>query len=73
MTFLSGEKDFFEISLGTDTFISVSSSPLVFLSPVTYINSRDAMVETKVEDESLSDDEDYDEELDYDVSEEDEL
>ena len=72
MTYLSGEKEFFEISLGTDVFISVSSSPLVFLSPVKYINSRDALVETEVEGESLSDDEEFDEEFD-DTSEEDDL
>lgn len=72
MTYLSGEKGFFEISLGTDAFISVSSSPLVFLSPVKYINSRDVLVETEIEDESLSDDEEFDGEFD-DTSEEDDL
>lgn len=70
MVYLSGEKEFFEIFLGSDVFISVSSSPLVFLSPVKYINSRDTLVETEVEDESLSDDEAFDEEFD-DFSEED--
>jgi hypothetical protein len=73
MTYLSGEKDFFEIPLGTDVFISVSSFPLVFLSPVKYINSRDVMFESEIEDESLSDDEEYNEEVDDDTSEEDEL
>ena len=73
MTYLSGEKDFFEISLGTDVFISISSSPLVFLSPVTYINSRDVIVETEIEDESLLVDDEYDEEIDDDSPEEDEL
>jgi hypothetical protein len=72
MIYLSGEKEFFEISLGTDVFVSVSSSPLVFLSPVKYINSRDAVLETEAEDETLSDSEEFDEEFD-DVSEEDDL
>jgi hypothetical protein len=72
MTYLSGEKDFFEIPLGTDVVISVSSFPLVFLSPVKYINSRDVIIETEIEDESLSDDEEYDDEVDN-SSEEDEI
>jgi hypothetical protein len=72
MAYFSGEKEFFKIYLGTDVFISVSSSPLVFLSPVKYINSRDALVETEVENESLSDDEEFDEEFD-DFSEEHDL
>jgi hypothetical protein len=72
ITYLSSEKEFFEISLGTDVFISVSSSPLVFLSPVSYINSRDALGETEVEDESLSEDDEFDGEFD-DTSEEDDL
>ena len=72
MTYLSGEKSFFEISLGTDVVVSVSSSPLIFLSPVKYVNPRDALVETEVEDESLSDDEEFDDEFD-DISEEDNL
>lgn len=73
MTYLSGERDFFEIPLGTDVIISVSSSPLVFLSPVNYVNFRDAMIETEVEDESLMDDEEYNEEFDDDLFQEDEL
>lgn len=72
MTYLSGEKEYFEISLGTDVFISVSSSPLAFLSPVKYVDSRDALVETEVEEESLSDDQEFDEEFE-DISEEDDL
>jgi len=74
MTYLSGEKELFEISLGVDVVISVSSSPLIFLSPVKYINPRDGLVETEVEieDESLSDDEEFDEEFN-DTSEEDHL
>lgn len=72
ITYLSGEKEFFEISLGTDVSIPVSSSPLVFLSPVKYIDSRDALSETEVEDENLSDDEEFDEAFD-DTSEDDDL
>lgn len=72
MTYLSGEKEFFEISLGPDVAISVSSSPLVFLSPVQYIDSRDVLSETEVENENLLDDDGFGEELD-DSSEEDDL
>lgn len=72
ITYLSGEKEVFEISLGTDVSISVSSSPLVFLSPYKYIDSRDALSEPEIEDESLSDDDELDEEFD-DTTEDDDL
>ena len=72
MTYLAGEEEFFEISLGTDVSMSVSSSPLVLLSPVKYINSRDVLSEIEIEDERLSDDEEFDEEFE-DTSEDDGL
>lgn len=71
IAYLSDEKDSFLIPLGADVSISVSSAPLVFLSPVKYINTRDVVFETELEDEDLSDDGEPDE--DYDIaSEEDE-
>ncbi|MCL5998005.1 MAG: SMEK domain-containing protein [Chloroflexi bacterium] len=73
MAYLSGEKESFKISLGSDAVISVSSSPLVFRSPATYINPRDTVTEAETEieadDEDLPDDEEFDETLD-DTSEE---
>ena len=72
MSYLSSEKESFEIPLGSDVFISVSSSPLIFLSPVTYSNSRDVLLEAEIEEGNLLDDEEFDAEVD-DMSEDDDL
>lgn len=72
MTYLSDEKEFFEIPLGTDVHVSVSSTPLVFLSPVTYVNIHDPLGEPEAEEDYLSDDDESDEEFD-DTSEDDDL
>ena len=60
MSYFSTNGDFFEILLGTDVCISVSSSPLIFKSPVRYINSKDAIMNTEVEDENENQSEDED-------------
>jgi hypothetical protein len=52
MSFFSTNGDFFEIPLGTDVSISVSSSPLIFKSPVSYINSKDTIMNTEIVDEN---------------------
>lgn len=65
MTYFAGEKEYFEIPLGSDVYISVSSSPILFRSPVRYINSRDEVSgETEIENADLLDDEDFGEEFD---------
>lgn len=73
MAYFSGDSDFFQIPLGSNVCISISSIPLVFQSPVKYVNSRDLVLETEIEDEILSDDEEYSNEVDDDMSEEDDL
>ncbi len=72
LTYLSDEEDFFKIPLGTDVYVSVSSTPLVFLSPTTYVNIRDNFGEPDVEDDYSSDADDYDDDFE-DTSEEDDL
>ena len=60
----------FEIPLGTDVFIQVSSFPIVFQSPVSYIDSRDGILELEVgDDDNMSDEDD---EIEDESTEEDE-
>lgn len=73
MSYFSMNGDFFEIPLGTDVCISASSSPLVFKSPFKYINSKDVILDTEVEDEALSENTEYYEEFDDDILEDDDL
>jgi hypothetical protein len=80
MSYFSTNGDFFEIPLGTDVCISVSSSPLIFKSPVRYINSKDTIMNTEVEDENENQSEDEDteeiedfEEFDDEMLEDDDL
>jgi len=73
MSYFSGDGDLFEIPLGTDMCIAVSSSPLVFKSPVKYINAKDMISDTEIEDEDLSEDIEYYEEFDGEMLEDDDL
>ena len=55
MSYFSTNGDFFEIPLGTDVCIFVSCSPLVFKSPVRYINPKDDTIDVEAEQADLSD------------------
>lgn len=67
MTWLAGERKEIEVPLGSDVSVQVSSMPLTFTSPVSYIEPEKKQTEVTAEEES--DDEDYDEEEDEEVVE----
>jgi hypothetical protein len=58
MSYLSNEKDLFEIKVGTGIALSISSTPLIFLSPTTYSDSRDIAPIPDAEDQELLEDDD---------------
>ena len=74
IAYIANGNDFFEIPLGTDVFIRVSSYPKVFQSPVSYLDSRDEITELETEDDdnmSDEDDEKFDDETEDEFTEED--
>jgi hypothetical protein len=69
MAYIATGSEYFEIPLGADVSIRVSSFSIVFQSPVRYTDSRDEILELESEDDGNMSDED-DEEYDYEIEDE---